>query len=80
MDSTGTIQYNIRIYLYEDAPIDWTELIAGATADELLMDSTMYTYCTQIAPRILSGDIDAYLEVIERIRPVDDLALYSGDF
>lgn len=69
-----------RIYLYEDAPIDWTELIAGATADDLLMDQTIHAYCAQMAPRILSGDIDAYLEVIERMRPVDDLALYSGDF
>lgn len=69
-----------RIYLYEDAPVDWTELVAGATADELLMDQTVHAYCAQIAPRILSGDIDAYLEVIERMRPVDDLALYSGDF
>lgn len=69
-----------RIYLYEDAPIDWTELIAGATADDLLMDQTVHTYCTQMAPRVLTGDVDAYLEVIERMRPVDDLALYSGDF
>lgn len=69
-----------RIYLYEDAPIDWTELIAGATADDLLMDQTVHAYCAQMAPRILSGDVDAYLEVIERMRPVDDLALYSGDF
>lgn len=69
-----------RIYLYEDAPIDWTELIAGATAEDLLMDQTVHAYCAQMASRILSGDVDAYLEVIERLRPVDDLALYSGDF
>ena len=69
-----------RIYLYKDAPVDWTELIAGATADDLLMDQTVHAYCSQMAPRILSGDVDAYLEVIERMRSVDDLALYSGDF
>ena len=68
------------IYLYEDTPVDWTELIAGATADDLLMDQTVHAYCAQMAPRILSGDVDAYLEVIERMRPIDDLALYSGDF
>lgn len=69
-----------KIYLYEDAPVDWTEIIAGATADDLLMDPGIHSYCVQMAPRILSGDIDAYLEVIERMHPVDDLALYSGDF
>ena len=69
-----------RIYLYEDVPVDWTEIIAGATADDLFMDQTVYAYCAQMASRVLSGDVDAYLEVIERMRPVDDLALYSGDF
>ena len=81
LDNGGRGIGNIkRIYLYEDAPIDWAELIAGATADDLLMDQTVHAYCAQMAPRILSGDVDAYLEVIERMRPVDDLALYSGDF
>lgn len=69
-----------KLYVYADAPIDWTELIAGATAEDLLMDSVVHSYCAQMAPRILSGDVDAYLEVIERLRPVDDVALYSGDF
>ena len=69
-----------RLYMYSDAPIEWTEIIAGASADELFMDPATHSYCLQMAPRILSGDADAYLEVIERMRPVDDLALYSGDF
>lgn len=69
-----------QIYIYEDAAVDWTELVAGATADDLLMDPIVHSYCSQMAARILSGDVDAYLEVIERMRPVDDLALYSGDF
>lgn len=69
-----------RLYMYSDASVDWTELISGASADELLMDLDTHRYCMQMASRILSGDVDAYLEVIERMRPVDDLALYSGDF
>lgn len=69
-----------RLYMYSDAPVDWTELISGSSADELLMDLDTHRYCMQMASRILSGDVDAYLEVIERMRPVDDLALYSGDF
>lgn len=69
-----------RLYMYSDAPVDWTELISGASADELLMDLDTHRYCMQMASRILSGDVDAYLEVIEQMRPVDDLALYSGDF
>lgn len=69
-----------RLYMYSDAPVDWTELIAGTSADELFMDPAVYSYCVQMASRVLSGDVEAYLEVIERMRPVDDLALYSGDF
>lgn len=69
-----------QIYLYEDAPIDWTELIAGATADDVFMEAAIYDYCVKMAPDILSGNVNAYLEVIENIQPVDDLALYSGDF
>lgn len=69
-----------NLYLYSDAPVDWTELIGGATADELLMDPVSHRYCAQKASRILSGDVDAYLEAIDKMRPVDDLALYSGDF
>ena len=69
-----------NLYQNSDATIEWTELFAGATADDLLMGSSIHQYCTQIAPRILSGDIDAYLDAIEKLRPVDDLALFCGDF
>lgn len=69
-----------RLYMYSDALVDWTELISGTSADELFMNLDTHRYCMQMASRILSGDVDAYLEVIERMRPVDDLALYSGDF
>lgn len=69
-----------RLYMHSDAPVDWTELISGTSADELFMNLDIHRYCMQMASRILSGDVDAYLEVIERMRPVDDLALYSGDF
>lgn len=33
-----------------------------------------------ISHRILSGDIDAYLETIEKMRPVDDLLDYGSQF
>lgn len=69
-----------NLYLYADAAIDWTELISGATADEMLMDPAIYQYCVQQAPKVLSGNVGTYLEVIEKMCPGDDLALYSGDF
>lgn len=69
-----------NIYRYCDATIEWTEILGGATADELLMDSDVWQFCKKIAPDILSGNIDAYLNAIEELRPVDDLLLYSGNF
>lgn len=33
-----------------------------------------------ISHRILSGDIDTYLETIEKMRPIDDLLDYGGEF
>lgn len=81
VERVGLLASDIKhLYTYSDAPVDWTELVAGATADELLMDPVAHSYCVQMASRVLSGDVDAYLEVIEKMRPVDDLALYSGDF
>ena len=69
-----------NIFRVCDPTIEWTEILAGTSSDELLMDSEVWKYCRTVADRVLSGDIDAYLEVIEKLRPVDDLLLYAGDF
>lgn len=69
-----------NIYRYCDATIEWTEILGGATADELLINPDVWQFCKKIAPDILSGNIDAYLKAIEELRPVDDLLLYSGNF
>lgn len=69
-----------RIYKFCDPTVEWTEIISGATASELLMDNDIWSYCKKIAPKILAGDIDTYLQAIEDLRPLDDLLMYSGDF
>lgn len=68
------------LYALSDDPVEWTELIAGATAEDLFMDFDKFKICRSIAKDILSGNIDAYLDIIEKIRPIDDLLLYCGDF
>lgn len=79
--SEGLSMTDIKnLYYYADIPVEWTELISGTPSDELLMNPETYAYCVKKASGVLSGDIDTYLEVIEKMRPVDDLALYSGDF
>lgn len=69
-----------NIYRYRGATIEWTEIIGGATAEELLMDLNVWKFCKEVAPEILNGNIDVYLETIEMLKLVDDLLLYSGDF
>lgn len=68
------------IYRYCDPTVEWTEILGGATVEELLMDLDVWRFCKEIAPNILSGNIDSYLEAIEILKPVDDLLLYSGNF
>lgn len=51
-----------NIYSYCDATIEWTEIVGGATAEELLMDPNIWRFCKAVAPEILNGNIDVYLK------------------
>ena len=62
-----------NLYLKSDEPVDWTELLISTTADDVFMEQDKWNFLKGISHRILSGDIDAYLETIEKMRPVDDL-------
>lgn len=77
-----TVDYNqIRnIYVRCDEAIEWDEIQAGVSFSELMMDRELWTRCRKYASRIVNGEVDAYLEVIEEFKPVDDLLLYCGDF
>lgn len=69
-----------EIYRNSDYPIDWIEISNSESAEEVDMDSDLWKYCKGISDNILDGDVDVYLDVIETLRPVDDLLLYAGDF
>lgn len=69
-----------HIYKKSDPTVEWTEIMSGTSAEELLMSEKSWSYYRKCADRILDGDIDSYLQVIEDIRPLDDLLLYAGDF
>lgn len=66
---------NIYIKSYE--PVDWTELLVSASADDVFMEQDKWNFLKNISRKVLSGDIDAYLETIEKMRPVDDLLEYG---
>lgn len=69
-----------NLYLKSDEPVDWTELLVSTTADDVFMEQDKWNFLKGISHRILSGDIDAYLEIIEKMRPVDDLLDYGTQF
>lgn len=69
-----------NLYLKSDEPVDWTELLVSTTADDVFMEQDKWNFLKGISHRILSGDIDAYLETIEKMRPVDDLLDYGTQF
>ena len=69
-----------NLYLKSDELVDWTELLVSTTADDMFMEQDKWIFLKGISHRILSGDIDAYLETIEKMRPVEDLLDYGSQF
>lgn len=69
-----------KLYLKSDEVIDWTELLVSVSADDVFMEQEIWAFLKSNSRKVLSGDIDTYLEVIEKMRPVDDLLEYGSDF
>lgn len=69
-----------QIYSRCDEVIDWTELLVSTSAEDVFMETETWKFLKSISRKVLSGDIDAYLETIEKMRPVDDLLEYGSDF
>lgn len=70
----------LNLYTHCDETVDWTEIVVSASADELFMEEDIWRFYKNVANKVLDGDIDTYLQVIEQIRPLDDLLSYGGDF
>lgn len=70
----------LNLYTHCDETVDWTEIVVSTSADELFMEEDVWRFYKNVANKVLDGDIDTYLQVIEQIRPLDDLLSYGGDF
>lgn len=70
----------LNLYTRCDEAVDWTEILVSTSAEELFMNNEIWKYYKSVADKVLHGDIDTYLQVIEKIRPLDDLLAYGGDF
>ena len=63
-----------------DAPVDWIRLFRSPEPPSGAYDPELWAYYHRLAPRVLEGDIDAYLTVIRDAAPLDDLLAYGGEF
>ncbi len=68
------------VHKTSDDSIDWTEVLVSPVPPDNSYNREMWQYYHGMAGRILSGDIDAYLQLIYEVNPLDDLLPYGGDF
>ena len=70
----------ISIHKSSDDTVDWHEVKASPTPPNSAYNENMWKYYHTMATKILSGDIDAYLQVIYEVNPLDDLLVYSNNY
>ena len=68
------------IHKTSDDSIDWTEVLVSPTAPDEIYNANMWEYYHEMASKILAGDIDAYLQLIYEVNPLDDLLMYGSNF
>ncbi len=68
------------IHKTSDDSIDWTEALVSPTAPDENYNQQMWEYYHNMAPKILAGDIDSYLQLIYEVNPLDDLLVYGSNF
>lgn len=68
------------IHKASDDSIDWTEVLVSPLAPDETYNQQMWSYYHSIAPKVLAGDIDAYLQLIYEVNPLDDLLAYGSNY
>lgn len=68
------------IHKITDDVIDWTEIMVSPCPPDSSYDADLWEYFHDVSAKILSGDIDIYLQVINDINPLNDLLDYGTGF
>ena len=61
------------IHKITDDVIDWTEIMVNPCPPDGSYDADLWKYFHDVSAKVLSGDIDTYLQVINDINPLNDL-------
>ena len=77
---TVTKAVTTDIHKITDDVIDWTEVMVSPSPPDDSYDAELWTYFHNVAAKVLSGDIDTYLQVINDINPLNDLLDYGTGF
>lgn len=68
------------IHKITDEVIDWTEIMVNPYPPDDSYDADLWKYFHEVSAKVLSGDIDTYLQVINDINPLNDLLDYGTGF
>lgn len=68
------------IHFSSDEKVDWTEILIQDTPAEACDNVEFWEYCHSKAYDVLNGNIDAYLQVIQDVGPLEDLLEYGFGF
>ena len=68
------------IHKASDDSIDWTEVLVSPVAPDETYNQPMWTYYHSVASKVLTGDIDTYLQLIYEVNPLDDLLMFGSNF
>ncbi len=65
------------IWKTADETIDWTDALAHSTPTDGLTGSRMWAFYHKYAEKVLSGDLDAYTEILQKANPLGELTDYA---
>lgn len=68
------------IHKTSDDSIDWTEVLVSPNAPDETYNQQMWEFYHNVAGKVLSGDIDTYLQLIYEVNPLDDLLSYGSNY
>ena len=69
-----------QLWKVADETVDWTDALSRETPSDGLTDPEDWALYHRYAGRVLAGDTDAYLAVIEAMQPLGDLSAYAASF
>ena len=69
-----------QLWITADESIDWTDALAHAAPTDGITPPDKWSLLHKHAAQVLSGDLNAYLEVLKAVDPLKDLSPYAAAF